>query len=169
MTSIMDLLQRYSGATPDNAPASVNQDFGQVAQTVSSDHLADGLSHAFRSDQTPPFENMVANLFGASNGDQKAGILNQLLGSIGPGAMSGGILGGLSKYLGAGRSSDAITPQQAEQISPEAVQELAKNAKQQDPSIVDRASIFYAEHPTLVQALGAGALAMIMSHMSTRR
>jgi hypothetical protein len=168
MTGIADLLQRYSGATAENAPASVNQDFSQVAQTASSDHLAGGLSHAFRSDQTPPFENMVANLFGASNGDQKAGILNQLLSSVGPAALSGGVLGEISKYLAAGRSNNAITPQQAEQVSPEAVQELARNAKQQDPSIVDRASTFYAQHPTLVQALGAGALAMIMSHMSNR-
>jgi hypothetical protein len=168
MTSITDLLQRYSGATPENPPTSVNEDFSQVAQTASSDHLAGGLSHAFRSDQTPPFENMVANLFGASDGNQKAGILNQLLSSIAPGALSGGILGGISKYLGAAPSSNAITPQQAEQVSPEAVQELARNAKQHDPSIVDRASTFYAQHPTLVQALGAGALAMIMSHMSNR-
>ena len=168
MTSITDLLQRYSGATSENAPASVNEDFGQVAQTVPSDHLASGLSHAFDSDRIPPFENMLASLFGASNGDQKAGILNQLLGSVGPAALSGGLLGGISKYLGSGPSSETITPQQAQQISPEEVQELAKNAKQQDPSIVDRASTFYAQHPTLVQALGAGALAMIMSHMSNR-
>ena len=168
MTSLTDLLQRYSGATPENAPASVNQDFGQVAQTAPSDHLASGLSHAFRSDQTPQFENMVASLFGASNGEQKAGILNQLLTSVAPGVLSGGILSEISKYLGAGQSSNAITPQQAEQVSPVAVQELAKSAKQQDPSIVDRASSFYAQHPTLVQALGAGALAIIMSHMSNR-
>jgi hypothetical protein len=169
MTSIADLLQRYSGGHGDVAPDRVNDDFSHVAQSASGDHVAGGLSHAFRSDQTPPFENMLANLFGASNGDQKAGILNQLLGSVAPGAVTGGVLGGIAKYLGAGRSSDSITPQQAEQISPEEVQELAKNARQQDPSIIDRASSFYAQHPTLVQALGAGALAMIMSHMSNRR
>lgn len=169
MTSITDLLQTYSGATPDNPPATASDDFGQVSRTAPRGYVADGLNHAFRSDQTPPFENMVANLFGASNGDQKAGILNQLLGSIGPGVVSGGILGSLAKYFGSGQSSTTITPQQAEEISPEAVQELAKNAQQQDPSIVDRASSFYAQHPTLVQALGAGALAMIMSHMSNRR
>jgi hypothetical protein len=168
MTSLTDLLQRYSGATPENAPASVNQDFGQVAETVPSEHLASGLSQAFRSDQTPPFENMVANLFGASNGQQKAGILNQLLASVAPGALSGGILSEISRYLGAGQSNNSISPQQAEQVSPAAVQELAKSANQQDPSIVDRASSFYAQHPTLVQALGAGALAIIMSHMSNR-
>ena len=62
-----------------------------------------------------------------------------------------------------------ITPQQAEQLPPDAVQELAKHAQQQDPSIIDRAGSFYAQHPTLVQGLGAGALALIMSRMSNRQ
>ena len=166
MTSIMNLLQRYSGATPEAAPASVHEDFKQVAQGASTDHLASGLNDAFRSDRTPPFENMVGNLFGASNGEQKAGILNQLLGAVGPSVLSSGLLGGLSQYLG---SAKAVTPEQAEQVQPEAVEELAKHAQQQDPSIIDRASKFYAQHPTLVQGLGAGALALIMSHMSNRR
>jgi len=166
MTGIMDLLQRYSGVTADNAPSSVQDDFRQVAQGVQSDHLASGLNDAFRSEQTPPFENMVASFFGASNGNQKAGILNQLLGSLGPSVLSSGLLGGLAQYLG---SAKTITPQQAEQVQPEAVQELAKHAQQQDPSIIDRASSFYAQHPTLVQGLGAGALALIMSHLSNRR
>ena len=166
MTSIMNLLQRYSGATPENAPASVQEDFKQVAQEAQTDHLASGLNDAFRSDQTPPFENMVASLFGASNGEQKAGILNQLLGSIGPSLLSSDLLAGLSQDLG---SAKMVTPLQAEKVQPEAVQELAKQAQQQDPSIIDRASSFYAQHPTLVQGLGAGALALIMSHMSNRR
>jgi len=166
MTSIMNLLQRYSGATPGDAPASVQQDFEQVAEGVPADHLSSGLSDAFRSDRTPPFENMLGSLFGTSNGEQKAGILNQLLGALGPAAVSSGLLGGLSQYFGSGKT---ITPQQAEQIQPEAVQELAKHAQQRDPSIIDRASDFYAQHPTLVQGLGAGALALIMSRMSNRR
>jgi uncharacterized protein (DUF697 family) len=136
-----------------------------VAQHAPAGHLASGLSDAFRSDQTPPFQNMLGSLFGASNGEQKAGILNQLLASVGPGLLASGVLGGLTKYAGAG----SLTPQQAEQVPPEAVQELAQHAQQQDPSIVDRASSFYAQHPTLVQALGAGSLALIMSHMSNRQ
>ena len=166
MTNIMDLLQRYTGATPDNAPASVHDDFQQIARQSPPDHIANGLNDAFRSEQTPPFENMLANLFGASNGEQKAGILNQLIGSVAPSVLSSGILGGFTKYLG---STTSITPQQAEQVPADAVQELAKHAQQNDPSIVDRASDFYARHPTLVQALGAGSLALIMSHMSNRK
>jgi hypothetical protein len=53
-------------------------------------------------------------------------------------------------------------------VSPEAVHQLAEQAEKNNPSIVDQASRFYAEHPTLVQGLGAGALALIMSHMSRR-
>ena len=166
MTSIMNLLQRYSGATPENPPASVQEDFKQVAEGAPTDHLASGLNDAFRSDQTPPFETMVANLFGASNGEQKAGMLNQLLGAVGPSVLSSGLLGGLSQFLGAAKT---ITPHQAEQVRPEAVQELARQAQKQDPSIIERASSFYAQHPTLVQGLGAGALALIMSHMSNRQ
>jgi hypothetical protein len=166
MTSLMNLLQRYSGAAPEDAPASVHEDFDQVAQHAPADHLASGLNDAFRSDQTPPFGNMLGNLFGASNGEQKAGILNQLLSSIGPSVLASGVLGGFTKYL---RATGTVTPQQAEQVPPEAVQELAQHAQQHDPSIIDRASDFYAQHPTLVQALGAGSLALIMSRMSSRQ
>ncbi len=83
---------------------------------------------------------MVASLFGASNGEQKAGFLNQLLGAVGPSVLSSGLLGGLSQFLGAAKT---ITPHQAEQVRPEAVQELAKQAQKQDPSIIERASSFY--------------------------
>ena len=150
---------------------SVNEDFQQAAQQAPPEHLAAGLANAFRSDQTPPFENMISNLFGQSNGEQRAGILNRLLGAAGPtapsgligGGMGGGLLSGLSGLLG---SHGQVSPEQANQVSPEAVQELAKHAQQQNPSIIDQASQFYAQHPTLVQALGAGSLALIMSHIS---
>ena len=62
-----------------------------------------------------------------------------------------------------------MTPQQAQQISPDDVQGLAEHAQKQDPSIIDRASEFYAQHPTLVKGLGATALAMIMSRASQHR
>jgi hypothetical protein len=48
------------------------------------------------------------------------------------------------------------------------VQQLAEHAQASNPSIVDQASSFYAQHPQLVQGLGAGALALIMSHMSKK-
>jgi hypothetical protein len=59
-----------------------------------------------------------------------------------------------------------VSPEQADQIPAETVQQLAEHAQKQNPSIVDQAGQFYAQHPTLVKALGAGSLALIMSHLS---
>jgi len=113
---------------------------------------------------------MVSRLFDQSNPDQKAGLLNQILGALGPGGVaqvlgtSGG-RGGLASML----SEGSVTPQQAQQVSPEAVQELAQQAAKTDPSIVDTAAGFYAQHPTLIKAIGAGALALLMSRISAGR
>jgi hypothetical protein len=157
-SNVMGLLQRYASPAAANSE-NVHEDFEQVAQTASSSHLAGGLADAFRSNQTPPFAQMLGTLFSNSNGQQQAGILNHLLSAAGPGAASG-ILGGL---LG---GSSQVTPQQAQQVPPEAVHQLAAQAERNDPSIIDTASNFYSQHPTLVKALGAGSLALIMSHMS---
>lgn len=166
LSDFTNLLQKYTNASPSSPPATVTQDFQQVAQNAPSTHLANGLADAFRSDQTPPFGQMVGTMFGNSNDQQRAGILNQLISAAGPAVLSSGLLGGLSGMLGGGGSQPQVTPEQARQVSPEAVQQLAEHAHQQNPSIVEQASNFYAQHPTLVQALGAGSLALIMSRMS---
>ena len=162
---LTDLLQRYTNASATNPPASVTQDFQQAAQSAPSSQVASGLADAFRSDQTPPFGQMVAGLFGQSNDQQRAGILNQLIAAAGTGALSSGALGGLAGMLGGGGQSQ-VTPEQARNVSPQAVQDLAEHAHRNDPSIIDQASNFYAQHTSLVQGLGAGALALIMSRMS---
>ncbi len=165
MGAVGNLLKNYEGGNSGAATESATQDFSQVAQHAPPSAISGGLANAFRSDQTPPFGQMVSQMFSQSNGDQRAGILNHLLSAAGPGALSGGLLGGLGSMLG---GSTQVTPQQAQQVSPEAVQNLAEHAQRQDPSVVDRASEFYSQHPTLVQGLGAGALALIMSRMSQR-
>ena len=162
---LSDLLQRYTNASATNPPGSVTQDFQQASQSAPSSQVASGLADAFRSDQTPPFGQMVAGLFGQSNDQQRAGILNQLIAAAGSGALSSGALGGLAGMLGGGGQRQ-VTPEQARNISPQAVQDLAEQAHKNDPSIIDQASNFYAQHTTLVQGLGAGALALIMSRMS---
>ena len=161
LSNVLGILKQYAGGA---APAGGNleQDFEQVSQGASQSHLAGGLAEAFRSNQTPPFSQMLGTMFSNSNGTQQAGILNHLLGSLGP-AASTGILGSLMGGLGGGSQ---ITPEQASQIPASTVSQLAEQAQQNNPSIVDQASNFYAQHPTLIKALGAGSLAMIMSHMS---
>jgi hypothetical protein len=158
LSNLMGLLEQY--ATPGTAnTGNTEQDFEQVSQTASQPHLASGLAEAFRSDQTPPFGHMLGTLFSNSDGQQRAGILNHLLSSIGPSAGSGL----LADFLGGGSQ---VTPEQAQQVPPDTVRQLAEQAQRNDPSIIDRASSFYAQHPALVKTLGAGSLALIMSRMS---
>jgi hypothetical protein len=162
LSDLLGTLQRYATGAGDTSQA--EQDFDHVAQHAPQPSLASGLSNAFRSDQTPPFAQMISTMFSKSNGQQQAGILSHLLNAAGPAAASG-VLGNL---LG-GAHAGQITPEQAQQVTPEAVHDLARHAEQNNPSIVDHASNFYAQHPTLVKALGTGALAMVMSHMSRNR
>ena len=166
LSDFLGVLQQYRGASAVAPPPTTEQDYSEVAQNAPQSHLAGGLADAFRSNETPAFGQMLGTLFSNSNGQQRAGILNQLLGSVGPSLLASGGLSNLTGLLRGGNST--VSPEQANQISPETVQQLAEHAEKQNPSVVDRASEFYAQHPTLVQALGAGSLALIMSHLSQK-
>src|SRR3954468_21642444 len=111
LSNLMGLLQRYVDPSGSNAESAV-QDFQHVAQNAPPANLASGLANAFRSDQTPPFAQMLSTMFSNSNGEQRAGILNHLLGAVGPSA-GAGILGSLGGLLGGGSQ---ITPEQAQQV-----------------------------------------------------
>lgn len=163
---IAGLLSQYTNASAANPPANVQQDFEKVGQTASTSHIAEGLAQAFHSNETPAFGQMISTLFSNSTPEQRAGILSQLLPALGSNLPAG--LGSQLGSLLQGGSSQ-VTPSQAAQVSPQTVQELAEHAKQNNPSIVDQASNFYSQHPQVVKALGAGALALIMSHLSKRQ
>ena len=167
MDQITDVLKQYAGGSAQ-VPPNVNEHFDQVAQAAPPSSIAEGIAAAFRSDQTPAFGQMLSGLFGQSNGEQKAGMLNQLVASLGPGVLSqlagGGVLAGL---LGGG--AKAFTPEQAQEVSPDLVQQLAAHAEKSDPSIVDKASAFYAQHPTLVKTLGGAALSIALTKLAQRR
>ncbi|MDQ9169636.1 hypothetical protein Q8A64_04340 [Oxalobacteraceae bacterium R-40] len=173
---IGNILQQYGNINPNEPPRKVEQDFDEIAQHTPNEALADGLSAAFRSDQTPPFGAMVGQLFGQADPQQRSGMLGQLLGALGPsaigsllgGGMGGGALGGLLNRV-AGQQSADVRPEDVENLSPDEVQELAARAEQQNPGIVDQMSRFYAQNPTLVKALGGAALAIALGQMSQRR
>ncbi|HWT03315.1 MAG TPA: hypothetical protein VN256_23885 [Pyrinomonadaceae bacterium] len=184
MKDLSGLLEQYNGAQPGQAPDTVDDDFNQVAQNAPQPALADGLAAAFRADETPEFGQMTANLFNNSNPQQQAGLLNMLLRYAGPAilsritgggggggsALGGGGGGGLSDLINIFKGGQQeVTPEQAQQIPPEAVQEIADKAQKEDPSIIDRISDFYAEHPTLVKSLGAAAMTILLSRLAQRQ
>jgi len=147
----------------------VHEHFDEVAGAASPEILGQGVADAFRADGTPPFGEMVSQMFGQSNPQQQAGVLNQLLRSIGPGvlsALAGGILGRMSAPSNGGEPQ--VTPQQASQLTPEQVQEIAAHAEQHDPGVLDRIGGFYAQHPQLVKTLGSAALAIALAGVANR-
>ena len=197
------ILDQYSDPSVQADQPQVEQDFDHIAQHAEPDMLEQGMSHAFRSDQTPPFGNMVGQMFGQADSGQRAGMLNQLIGALGPaviGSMLGGRAGGgglggglgglggggagglgglgglLGGLLGGGANSNAgtqqmpqLTPQDAERMSPQEVQELATQAEQHNPGIIDQMSRYYAQNPQLFKALGGAALAVALGQIAQRR
>jgi hypothetical protein len=186
------ILDQYSDPSAQANQPQVEQDFDHIAQNAEPEMLEQGLSHAFRSDQTPPFGNMVGQMFGQADSGQRAGMLNQLIGALGPavigsllggraggtggGGLGGGGMGGLGGLLGGLLGGNAgaqqvpqVSPQDAERLSPEEVQELATRAEQHNPGIIDQMSHYYAQNPQLFKALGGAALAIALGQIAQRR
>jgi hypothetical protein len=182
MDQIGGLLQQYANKNDDDPYDNADNDFDQVAQQAPPQAVSQGLSEAFRSNATPPFPNMLGQLFGQSDPNQRANILNMLLRTAGPALLGGALsrgggagamggIGGLLGQLGGALSSgqQQVTPEVAAQIPPQAVEQLAEKAQQQDPTVVDRISDFYAQNPTVVKALGAVALGIAMRHLAKQK
>lgn len=159
--SVMDILKPYV-----DRPTDTQQDFDEVSRQVPADALGQGLADAFRSDRTPDFGSMVGSLFGGSNAQQRAGLLGQLISAVGPAVLtplSGGALARLLK----GRNSE-VAPEDAAQLDPEQVREIASAAEKQDPGIMDRVGAYYAQHPEVVKVLGGSALAIVLGQLAQR-
>ena len=118
MGQLGDLLNQYGGGQSGQAQPvqeEVEQHFDQFAKAAPSSSLAEGLLAAFSdTQQTPPFANQAASLFGASGGDTKAQVLNTLLAVAGPmmmqkmaggGAQGGGLESALGGLMGGGGGS----------------------------------------------------------------
>jgi hypothetical protein len=180
MNQLSGVLRQYNGAAASPALANVDDDFNQVAQNAPRAAVSEGLAAAFRSEQTPEFGQMAAQLFSNSDGQQRAGILNMLISTVGPTVLShilsrrvnpssGG--DGLSSLIGllSGGQQTQVTPEQANQIPVDAVQEIAVQAEKKDPSVIDQVSNFYAKHPTLVKTLGAAVLSIALARIAQRQ
>jgi hypothetical protein len=83
--------------------------------------------------QVSPFADRLANRFEQSDASERARILSRLLESRGP-----GLLSALTDELAALFKSGAhVTPEQAQQVSPDSVRELAEHVHRDDPSIAE--------------------------------
>jgi hypothetical protein len=172
---LLDFLNRYE-PRQDVPPPQVLEDFDRVAHEASAEDIEVGLEEAFNSDVTPPFEQMVGQLYDRSDDDQRAEVLNEILGSLGGqnpamnavgGGVLGGALGGLLRRAGQGRPR--VSPADARTIPARDIEIAAAEARRRNPGIVQSISRFYARNPQLVQVLGQAALSILMSGMARRR
>jgi hypothetical protein len=83
-----NILQQYLGGAQNVNAGRAIDDFDQVAQNAPRSAMAQGVTDVLRSDETPPFPQMVGQMFDKSDATQRAGMLNQLLGGMGPGVLS---------------------------------------------------------------------------------
>jgi len=154
------LLSQYTSGTATGDPSA---HFQQVAQSVDSGTLAQGIAAAMRSDQTPPFAQIVSQLFTNGSSDQKAAMLNTLLSSL-----PANQRGQLSAIAPALAGATSVSGGQAAGLSPDTVTALAQHVEQQDSGIVDKMSTLYAAHPTLVKTLGSAAMVIAMRKIAER-
>lgn len=141
----------------------VDARFDEVARHATPDELGAGVAEALRSDQTPPMGEMISELFGRSSSTQQAGMLNQILASLGPvvaGALANGALG---RVLRPGQTE--VTPEQAKQISTRDVTDIVTHAQKEQPDVAEKLGRFYAEHSGLIKTLGSTALLIALSKM----
>lgn len=166
--NIADILKQYA-----DRPTDTQTDFDEVARSVPPDMLGSGIAQAFRSDKTPPFADMLGSLFGGSNGQQRAGVLGQLISAIAPAVLSGLAGGALGRFAQGARgaapsASREITAADAEQVTPEQMKEVAIAAEKADPGVLDKLGSYYAQHPELVKILGGTALAIALGQVAQR-
>lgn len=128
---LLDILNQYTGQAT-GSDTDVGNHFDQVAGQADKRAVGDGVAAAMRSDATPSFGQTISHMFGQSDPQQKAGLINQLLQAIGPPALSGVAGGALGRMLGgqARSAAPAVTPEQASQLSPTEVDTIASHAHQ---------------------------------------
>lgn len=151
---LIDLFKSAMLGTPETGQDS------PTANGTSTD-LAAGLAAAMRSDTTQPFGEMVGQMFGGSSPTQQAGMLNQLLATVGPAALSGLAGGVLGRLLTPGQTE--LTPEQAAQVSPQAAGELADYAETHSPGVIEKLADFYGQNAALINTLGASVLAFTVA------
>jgi hypothetical protein len=161
LDDVKNAISKYTsgGGSADDLAAQ----FHQVAGTTDPKLLSQGISAALRSDETPPFGDLVSQLFANGTADQKAGMLNALMGAAPPDMRAK--LAALIPGAGAGAVGGAATAA----ISPDVVHSVAQQVEQRNPNVIDQMGSFYSQHPGLVKTLGATAMIVAMRKIAEHR
>ena len=136
-----------------------HEHYDQIAQSVPQQTLGGVIGPALASLGAGEMQQGVANSAAQMSPGQRGGIVQSLLGGFGSSGMN---VGALLGQLGVNQAV-ANNPQSA---SPDDVARLASHAQATNPGLLQEAMSVYAQHPTLVKALGTMAIAKIASQLS---
>jgi hypothetical protein len=159
-----NLLQQYSGHITAADPEGVGQAFKHMAGQVPSSALAQGVVAAFRAEDTPPFAQMVSQLFFHSDQVQRTALLNQLLDDVSPAMLTAleASVGHLLRQNG----HPQLTPEQVAEIAPPQVAEIAATAEQHNPGVLERVATLFAQHPEVLNSLDSNSLKTALGKMA---
>ena len=170
MDNLANLLRQNAGEHPaanlypTPSPEEIEHHFDYLVRSSAREDLACGLAEVFRSDRTPPFPQMAALLYQNSGLAERAQVVHALMEFVEPASLSElGLTSGSSQSaLGAARDNWG-------QVLPETIQVLAERAEKIDPSVLNRVSSVYADHPELVKTLGTTAVSVLLAQVAKRQ
>ena len=159
LDQVKNVLAQYTSGTA--SPQDAENHFQQVAQAADPSTLAQGISAVMHSDETPPFADIVSQLFTNATPDQKTAMLNALLASAPADARRQ-----ISAMIPGAAADAAVSGSQAASTSSDTVAKIAQTLHEQGAGVIDKMSAFYAQHPTLVKSLGSAAMIIAMRRIA---
>lgn len=136
-----------------------HEHYDQIAQATPPEALGSAIGPALAGLGSGEIQQRVSNSAAQMSPGQIGGLVQSLLGGLGASGMNiGSVLGQLGID-----PSVASNPQSA---TPDEVAKLAAHAQATNPGVFQEAMSFYAQHPTLVKALGTVVIAKIASQLS---
>jgi hypothetical protein len=159
--SIGGLLNQYISGNGAANTEEAHDHYDQVQSAVPTGILGSSIGSALKSLAVQQVEQHILNSASQMSPEQRGGLMQSLLNGL---TSSGGDVSSILSQLGINQSV-ADNPQDA---SPEDVAALAAHTHQNNPDVFQRAMEFYAEHPTLVKAMGAAAVSAIIYEIAKR-
>lgn len=158
------LLQQHAGHVTAADPDGVGQAFRHVVGEQPHASVALGIAAALRAAETPPFAQMVNQLYVHSDESLRTDLVNLLLDDVSP-AMLTALAGSIGDLMGQ-NGHPRLTAEQVAEIAPAQVAEIAAVAEQHNPGILDRVATLFAKQHDVFGALDSATLKVALSHMA---
>lgn len=150
------LLQQYAGGQPAASDADAHAHYDQITAAVPQHQLAPAITAGLNTLPEDEVRDRVATSANQMSAPQRGSLVQTMIDGLGPNVASVLAQLGLNPAL-------AQDPNQATGAD---AGSLAAHVQQERPEIFNKAMAVYAQHPMLVKALGAVAIAKIAQQLT---